>query len=354
MQHTPTGLAAVASLANARIFLLIQPTGHVHVGNYLGAVRNWRSIAAAAPEGTHCLFGTADLHSLTRRTPAQELRDNRHGVVAALLACGLDPRKCTLFHQSLVPAHSELHWILTCLTSVGALSRMTQWKHKAQLERAGVLADEAGRAKAGYLMYPVLQAADILLYNSTHVPVGDDQSQHLELCRALAAAFNGAYGAFFTLPATLLTPAKKIASLRDPLKKMSKSDPDQLACVFLTDSDAAIARKVRRAVTDSVQGPLTYDPQNRPGVANLLRIIAGVEDVAVDETARRLAGLNHGQLKQHATDVLVAELAPKRREYERLMQNRHYLDEVTDHGAERAREIANRNLKEIKRLVGLA
>lgn len=340
----------------SRIFSLIQPTGTVHLGNYLGALRNWKSIADKVPDGVQCMFGTADLHSLTQVPPAAELLHNRHGAVANILCSGIDPDRSIIFHQSSVPEHAELHWIFTCLTSLGALNRMTQWKLKVGVEESSTIYSEPvmGKTKAGFLLYPVLQAADILLYNSTHVPVGDDQSQHLELCRGIAATFNHTYGNHFVTPQTLLTRTKKILALRNPAKKMSKSDADQNSSVYLSDDAHAISRKFRKAVTDSVQGPVTFDPENRPGVSNLVNIIAGITCKTVDETVADLAWVqNHKQLKDYATEVVVEEFSDKKKTYDGLMADRAYLTHVCAKGAEKAREIAQANLTEVKKLVGL-
>lgn len=343
--------------AGARIFSLIQPTGKIHVGNYLGAVRNWKQIIDKSPKGVDCVFGTADLHSLTQIPTAHDLHENRYGAMASLISSGIDPEKCILFHQSSVPEHSELYWILTCITSMGALNRMTQWKLKAAIDETLTIYSELvmGRTKAGILLYPVLQAADILLYNSTHVPVGDDQSQHLELCRGIASSFNHTYGEFFTMPTTILTPTKKILSLRNPEKKMSKSDKDQSSSVYMTDDADTIAKKFRKAVTDSVQGQVTFDPENRPGVSNLINIIAGVQNKTIDETVKGLSWIsNHKQLKDYVTELVVEEFRDKKKMYDELMEDKANLDAISTRGTERAREIATHNLEQIKKRVGLA
>lgn len=343
--------------ADGRIFSLIQPTGRIHLGNYLGALKNWKYIAKEAPASVDCFYGTADLHSLTSQPASDTLRANRDGAIASLLSLGLDPHRCVIFHQSSIPEHAELNWILVCLTSMGALNRMTQWKLKANLNESQSIYTEKvmGQTKAGLLLYPVLQAADVLLYNSTHVPVGDDQTQHLELCRNIASTFNHTYGDFFKLPQTLLTPAKKIASLRTPEKKMSKSDPDQNSSVYVTDEPDVIAKKFRKAVTDSVQGPVTFDPENRPGVSNLVSIISGILDKSTEETVKDLAWVeNHKQLKDYVTEVVAEEFKDKREEYKRLIGDPAYLNEVVKMGTLKAREVAAKNLQEVKKLVGLA
>lgn len=212
-----------------------------------------------------------------------------------------------------------------------------------------------GQTKAGLLLYPVLQAADVLLYNSTHVPVGDDQSQHLELCRGIASTFNHTYGNFFTMPQTLLTPTKKIGSLRSPEKKMSKSDADQNLAVYINDSADVIAKKFRKAVTDSIQGRVTFDPINRPGVSNLINIVSGITDKSIDETVESLLWIkNHKELKDYVTEVVVEEFKGKNAEYEKLMGDRQYLAHVAETGTTKAREVASKNIQEIKKLVGLA
>lgn len=352
-----TSIDQVGNLpVDGRIFSLIQPTGNIHLGNYLGALKNWKQIANQAPASVDCYYGTADLHSLTTIPKPDALRENRDGAIASLLSLGLDPKRCVIFHQSSVPEHAELNWILVCLTSMGALNRMTQWKLKANINDSQSIYNESvmGQTKAGLLLYPVLQAADVLLYNASHVPVGDDQSQHLELCRGIASTFNHTYGKFFSIPQTLLTPAKKIASLRLPEKKMSKSDPDQNLAVYITDDADTIARKFRKAVTDSVQGPITFDPKNRPGVSNLVNIVSGITDKSVEETVKALSWVeNHKQLKDYVTEVVVEEFKDKRVEYEKLMQDRAYLDKVTAEGTARARETASKNLAEVKKLIGL-
>lgn len=347
----------IPSFANgSRIFSLIQPTGRIHIGNYLGAVRNWKEIADKAPDGVQCIFGTADLHSLTQALKAKELSENRLNTIASLVSAGVDPEKCILFHQSSVSEHAELYWILTCLTSMGSLNRMTQWKLKAHVEEQLEIYNELvmGKTRAGILLYPVLQAADILLYNSTHVPVGDDQSQHLELCRGVASTFNHTYGNFFTLPQTILTPAKKILSLRNPEKKMSKSDKDLNSAIYMTDDADTIARKMRKAVTDSVQGPVTFDPVNRSGVSNLINIAAGILGKSIEETVAEMQWItNHKQLKDYVTEVIVEEFKDKRLHYERLTGDKAHLNQICEKGTLAAREIALKNLTQIKKLTGL-
>lgn len=353
-------VATISSLPSfeegSRILSLIQPTGSVHLGNYLGALRNWQSILERVPPGTECLFGTADLHSLTQVPPADVLRENRYDAIAAIIASGVNPDQCSLFHQSSVPEHCELYWIFTCITNIGALNRMTQWKLKLQVHASSSLFDETvmGKTKAGVLQYPVLQAADVLVYNPTHVPVGEDQAQHLELTRSIAETFNRTYGKLFTFPKTLLTPSKKILALRNPSKKMSKSDTNQSSSVYLSDDPDTIARKFRKAVTDSVQGPLTFDPETRPGVSNLLSIAAAIKNKTVDETLEELGWVqNHKQLKDYVTEVVVEDFKDKRDLYLKVSRDRAYIDAVCARGRDKARDIAGANLREVKKLVGI-
>ena len=342
--------------AGSRVFSMIQPTGKIHLGNYLGAVKSWRTLSDSNADSKF-IFGVADLHAFTIHQPSQNLRSHRYEAIASLLASGLNIDKCILYFQSAVPEHLELNWYLTCMTSMGQLNRMTQWKSKAQLtQHSNVLDDATVEAtKAGLFCYPALQAADILLFKSTHVPVGDDQSQHLELCRDIATRFNSTYGKeYFPIPKTLLTPAKKILSLKNPEKKMSKSDPVQAGCVYVTDSPEDIQRKIKKAVTDSIQGEWTYDPVNRPGISNLLNIVSGLSDKTIAEaTADVQHCKDHKSLKDFVADLIVNEFSDKRQLYNDLLQNKDYLDEVCKTGRDQARELALINIKQIKEIIGL-
>ncbi|KAI5970276.1 MSW1 [Candida margitis] len=342
--------------SNSRVFSLIQPTGRIHLGNYLGAVKSWRTLSNSNPD-SEFLFGIADLHAFTSYKPAAELKDNRYQAIASLLAGGLDTTKCTLYFQSSVPEHSELNWYLTCMTSMGQLNRMTQWKSKAQQSQNSSITDEKvmESTKAGVFCYPALQAADILLYRATHVPVGDDQSQHLELCRNIAKSFNNTYNVnYFPLPKTLLTPAKKILSLKNPEKKMSKSDPVQASCVYVTDSPEDIQLKIRKATTDSIQGAWSFDPVTRPGVSNLINIISGLTNESIEETVASIQHLkDHKSLKDYVAKLIIDEFHDKRQLYDELLKNRDYLDSVCKQGRDKARELASVNIGDIKSIVGM-
>lgn len=339
------------------IYSLIQPTGRIHLGNYLGAIRNWRDISSIESRDTKYIFGIADLHALTLPQDPVILKKNRYEAIASILAAGIDPEKCILYHQSSVPEHAELNWILTCITSMGYLNRMTQWKLKAKTgDDSSVYQDEVlANVKAGLLCYPILQTADILLYKSTHVPVGDDQSQHLELCRHTASNFNHAFKTnFFPQPKTLLTPTKKVLSLRNPAKKMSKSDIDQNSCIYVNDSFEITSKKIRKATTDSIQGKITYDPIERPGVSNLLTIISGLTRKPMETTVDELLWItNHKELKDYVSELLEAEFKDTRQLFDELTKNTEYLDKICKNGNDRARSIASTNMKEIKKLTGL-
>ncbi|EGV65982.1 Tryptophan--tRNA ligase, mitochondrial [Yamadazyma tenuis] len=344
--------------SGSTVFSLIQPTGKIHLGNYLGAVSNWKDISQADEDpSTRYIFGTADLHALTSVKDQQVLKNARHEAIASLLATGISPERCIIYHQSSVPEHAQLSWVLTCLTSMGALNRMTQWKSKSKVDEMSSISDleTMGKTKAGVFTYPILQSADVLIYKSTHVPVGEDQAQHLELTRTIAQAFNSTYKTdFFPIPKSVLTPTKKILSLKNPSKKMSKSDADQNSCIYITETPDSIAKKIRKAATDSIQGKVYFDPENRPGVSNLINIVSGLSRKSIDETVKDLDWVkDHKQLKDHVTEMIVEEFKPKRHIFDDLMSDVAYLEQVTNKGREKAKAIAGPNMKEIERLIGL-
>lgn len=341
---------------NSTVFSLIQPTGKIHLGNYLGAISNWKDISTNAHSSTTIIFGTADLHALTLVRDKAQLETSRRDAIASLISAGISPERCIIYHQSSVPEHTQLQWLLTCNTSMGALNRMTQWKLKSKIGDKSTISDDEimGKTKAGVFTYPVLQAADILLYKSTHVPVGDDQSQHLELTRDIANTFNGIYGKTFPLPKSLFTPTKKILSLRDPQKKMLKLDPDQNGSIYVTETPDQIAKKIRKATTDSIQGRLYFDPVQRPGVSNLINIISGLLRRSVQQTVDDLVWIkDHKQLKDHVTELIVEEFAPKRHLYEELVNDKAFLEEITRKGTDKARAIASPHMRSIMESVGL-
>jgi tryptophanyl-tRNA synthetase len=326
------------------IFSGIQPTGKFHLGNYLGAVRLWRDLVESSPEGTNILYSVADLHAITMPKKAKELKDFRYEAIASILAIGIDPEKAIVYHQSAVSQHAELNWILSCLTGIGYLNRMTQWKSKS---------DGLDTASLGLFGYPVLQAADILLFKSSIVPVGDDQSQHLELSRHIAEQFNKTYKKTFPLPRTILAPTKKILSLKDPSKKMSKSDPDQNSVIYITDEPDEIKRKIRRAVTDSIAHEFKFDPENRPGVSNMINTISGIERKSIEQVEKDIEHIkDHKAFKDYVTDVLVEEFREPRLKYNELMTDFGYLKSVVNKNNDRARAIAEKTMAEVKKNSG--
>lgn len=315
-----------------------QPTGRLHLGNYLGAVVNWGRMQ----DDYECHFGIVDWHAITMPYVPAELRKNTYSCLAQYLACGLDPAKSHLFVQSHVTGHTELAWILGCLCPLGWLERMTQYKDKSKkLDSIG----------SGLLNYPVLMAADILLYNAAAVPVGEDQKQHLELARDLAEKFNRTYSETFVVPQPFIGKAgARIMSLRSPESKMSKSDPDEAATVFITDTPEVIRKKFRTAVTDS--GSEIRAGDDKPGVTNLLNIIAAVSGTTVEALEREFSGKNYGALKDAAADAVIATLDPVRLKYEALINDRTELERVMKAGADGAQRNANRTMSKVMRKAG--
>ncbi|XP_028847233.1 tryptophan--tRNA ligase, mitochondrial [Denticeps clupeoides] len=333
------GSAKVQEVPVGRVFSGIQPTGVPHLGNFLGALQSW---VALQGQYDSVLYSIVDLHSITQPQDPRLLRQNVLDMAASLLACGIDPERSILFQQSQVSEHAELSWILGCLTSMPRLRHLPQWKMKSKQKNEG---------SVGLYTYPVLQAADILLYKSTHVPVGEDQVQHLELAQDLARIFNKQFGEFFPEPRALLSSTRKVKSLRDPSSKMSKSDPQNLATISLTDSPDDIVFKIRRAVTDFTS-EVTFDPEGRPGVSNLVSVHAAVSGQTVEGVVRQARGLDTGQYKQVVAEAVVQRLEPLRREILRLRADRGYLESLLVHGARRARALASPVLIEVRRLVG--
>ncbi|KAM6979170.1 LOW QUALITY PROTEIN: tryptophan--tRNA ligase, mitochondrial [Tautogolabrus adspersus] len=327
------------SPGGGRVFSGIQPTGVPHLGNYLGALENWVALQSQYPS---VLYSIVDLHSITQPQDPAQLRSNILDMAASLLACGIDPERAILFQQSRVSEHAELSWILSCLTSMPRLRHLPQWKIKSKQKNEG---------SVGLYTYPVLQAADILLYKSTHVPVGEDQVQHLELAQDLARIFNNRYGDLFPEPAALLSSTRKIKSLRDPSAKMSKSDPQAMATITITDSPDDIALKIRRAVTDFTS-EVTFDPETRPGVSNLVTIHAAMATISVEEAVQQARGLDTGEYKKLVSEAVIQRLTPIREEIERLRGDRAHLEEVLDQGTRRARELAAPVLREVRQRVG--
>ena len=330
-------------MENAKKVMLsgIQPSGELHIGNYLGPLIHWPEMI----EEFDCYFFLADLHTLTVRQEPAELRKRVLKLLASYIAVGLDPAKCTLFIQSHVPSHSQLAWILDCYTMFGELSRMTQFKDKS--------AKHADNINAGLFTYPVLMAADILIYQPDFVPVGEDQRQHVEICRDIAERFNGIYGETFKIPEPYIAKVgARIMSLNQPDSKMSKSAPE--GCVFLLDKPEDIMRKFKRAITDSdTEKCVRYDPEHKPGVANLMQIYGSATGKTYEEIEREFDGLGYGAFKPAVGEAVVEVLRPIREETERLLADRAYLESVYRAGAEKAAYVANKTLRKVYKKVGL-
>ncbi|HET8727594.1 MAG TPA: tryptophan--tRNA ligase [Alphaproteobacteria bacterium] len=328
-----------------RIFSGIQPTHKMHLGNYLGAVRNWVDLQGPDYETIYCVV---DLHALTIPQDPASLRAQTRELAATLLACGIDPERSILFAQSQVPAHSELAWLFSTLTPLGWLNRMTQFKDKAAKQR-----DNTG---LGLLAYPVLMAADILVHKATHVPVGEDQKQHLELTREIAGSFNHRYGVEF-FPMTepqILGPATRVMSLRDGTKKMSKSDESDYSRINLSDDADAIALKFRKAKTDPE--PLPSEAaglEGRPEARNLVNIYAALAGISVDEALKQHGGGQFSGFKKELAEVAVAVLAPIAETMNRLMADPGYVDGILREGGGKAKAIAERTLAETQDIMGL-
>ena len=322
-----------------RILTGIQPTGTPTLGNYIGAMRNWKLLE----DEYDCLYMVADLHTITVRQEPAKFRQNAMQMLGLLLASGLDPKKSVLFFQSHVHQHAELAWLLDCYTYMGEMSRMTQFKDKS--------AKHADNINCGLFTYPVLMAGDILLYQANLVPVGKDQTQHLEICRDIAARVNGLYGNVFTIPEGYYPKVgARVMSLQDPTRKMSKSDAED-SFISVLDTPDVIRRKYRRAVTDSLAS-IRFDPENQPGVSNLLSIISALTGEDMEKVVASFEGKGYGDLKAAVTDVTVETLAPIQAEFARVMKDKKYMEEVYREGAQRAGAIAERTLQKLMKKIG--
>ncbi len=323
-----------------RIVSGIQPTGTITLGNYIGAVNNWRKMQSDFDS----IFFIADLHALTLRREPSEFRQTALSFFAQYLAMGLDPQKAIIYFQSQVPQHTELQWILNCNTYVGEASRMTQFKDKS--------AKHADNINMGLMDYPVLMAADILMFQSDLVPVGVDQKQHLELTRDIAIRFNNRYGDTFKVPEAYIPKVgAKICSLQDPTSKMSKSDPDPNAYVAVIDDEATIVRKFKRAVTDS--GNEIVVREDKPGISNLINIYAAIEDKAPADVEREFAGQGYGTFKLAVGEAVAAKFAPIRQAYAKYLADKAYLASVATEGAKAAQYLAEKTLRKVRKRVGL-
>ncbi len=327
-----------------RVFSGVQPTGNLHLGNYLGAIRNFVGL-----QETHeCIYCVVDMHAITVWQDPKELAANTREVAAAYIASGIDPERHIVFNQSKVSAHAELAWILNCVVRIGWLNRMTQFKDKAGKDRE--------KASVGLYTYPVLMAADILAYRATHVPVGEDQKQHLELARDTAQKFNNDFDApdFFPQPEPLIMgEATRVMSLRDGTKKMSKSDPSDLSRITMRDSADDIAKKIRKAQTDP--DPLPEDVkglEGRPGADNLVGIYAALSDKTKAQVLAEFSGAQFSVFKPALAELAVEKLSPITNEMKRLMDDKAYIDTILEKGAERARAIADPVLARVREIVG--
>ena len=328
-----------APVKKQRILSGIQPTGTPTLGNYIGAMRNWKLLE----DEYDCLYMVADLHTITVRQEPAKFRQNAMQMLGLLLASGLDPEKSTLFFQSHVHQHAELAWLLNCYTYMGEMNRMTQFKDKS--------AKHADNINCGLFTYPVLMAGDILLYQANLVPVGKDQMQHLEICRDIANRVNGVYGNVFTVPEGYYSKTgASVKSLSDPLKKMSKSDVED-SFISVLDTPDIIRKKYRRAVTDS-DACIRFDPENKPGVSNLLSIICALTGESMENVVAELEGKGYGDLKTRVTDVTIETLAPIQAEYARIIKDKAYMESVYRAGAERAGRLADRTLQKFMKKIG--
>ncbi len=319
-----------------------QPSGQLSIGNYIGAISNWVKM-----QDTHdCKFMLVDLHAITVRQEPQKLTEATLDGLALYLACGLDPDKSTLFIQSHVPEHAELAWVLNCYTQMGELNRMTQFKDKSQRH--------SGNINAGLFTYPALMAADILIYQANEVPVGDDQKQHLELARNVAERFNNLYGEVFTVPEPMIPKVgARVMSLQDPTKKMSKSDDNPNNYVGLLEDPKKIAKKIKRAVTDSdEQARIYFDPAEKAGVSNLLSILSAASGRAIDELVPDYEDKMYGHLKTDVADAVVAMLEPIQQRYQEMRNDPAFLQQVMKQGADKARAKAATTLAEVYKAVG--
>ncbi|MBQ1194833.1 MAG: tryptophan--tRNA ligase [Clostridia bacterium] len=318
----------------------VQPSGNLTIGNYLGAIKNFPIYS----EQYKCFYCVVDQHAITVRQVPAELRRRTYETIALYIACGLDPEKNTLYVQSHVPAHTEMAWMLNCFTMFGELSRMTQFKDKSQ--------KHADNVNAGLFTYPVLMAADILLYQTNVVPIGADQKQHLELARNIVDRFNQLYPDTFTMPEPIIAKSgAKIMSLAEPTQKMSKSDENENAVVRILDTPDAIMRKFKRAVTDS-DSEIRFDPENKPGVSNLLTIYSCFSGKTIEEAEREFDGRGYGDFKTAVGQVCCDKLIPVQQEYQRILADKAYLEEVMKKGADEASYYARKTLSKVRRKLG--
>ena len=329
-----------------KIFSGVQPTGNLHLGNYLGAIKNFVDLQNIT--ANECIFCVVDLHAITVKQDPKELKRNIRETAATFIASGIDPNNNIIFNQSMVSAHSEAAWILSCVSRIGWLNRMTQFKEKAGKDKE--------KASVGLYSYPVLMAADILLYDATHVPVGDDQKQHLELCRDIAQKFNNDFKAtdFLKVPEPLIQKQfSRIMSLKDGRKKMSKSDPSDLSRINLTDEKDEIYNKIKKAKTDTKPMPSDIkDLIARPEAENLLGIYSSLTNQKLENSINDFNGKQFSEFKKKLSEVLIEKIEPISKEVKKLLNDEKYLDQILLQGSEKANKIASKKIREIKELVG--
>ncbi len=329
-----------------KIFSGVQPTGNLHLGNYLGAIKNFVELNNS--KENECIFCVVDLHAITIKQNPKELKKNIRETTATFIASGIDSNKSIIFNQSNVPAHSEGAWILSCVSKIGWLNRMTQFKEKAGKDKE--------KASIGLYSYPVLMAADILLYDSTHVPVGNDQKQHLELCRDIAQKFNNDYESpeFLKIPEPLIQKEfSRIMSLKDGKKKMSKSDPSDLSRINLTDEKDQIINKIKKAKTDPNPMPTSQkELTERPEAENLLGIYASLTNQSLENSINEFSSKNFSDFKEKLSEVVVEKITPVSIEIKKLLKDEKYLDEILLIGSDKANKIASKKIEKIKELVG--
>ena len=329
-----------------KIFSGVQPTGNLHIGNYLGAIKNF--VELNNDDKNKCIFCVVDLHAITVVQDVKILRNNIREIVATFIACGIDPKKSIIFNQSTVSAHSEAAWILSCVARMGWLNRMTQFKEKAGKDKE--------KASVGLYSYPILMAADILLYDSTHVPVGNDQKQHLELCRDIAQKFNNDFKAdnFFKVPEPLIQKEfSRIMSLKDGLKKMSKSEISDLSRINLTDDKDQIVNKIKKAKTDPQPMPSTIKQlDERPEAKNLIGIYTCLMNTTFEKSVEKFSGKNFSEFKDHLSEIVVDKISPISNEITKLLNEKGHLDEILKEGGNKAEEIASKKIKKIHDIVG--
>ena len=328
-----------------KIFSGVQPTGNLHLGNYIGAIKNFVDLQN---ENNECIFCVVDLHAVTVKQDPNILKQNIRETAATFLACGINPKKSIIFNQSSVPAHSEVSWLLSCIARMGWLNRMTQFKEKAGKDKE--------KASVGLYIYPVLMAADILLYDATHVPVGEDQKQHLELARDISKKFNNDFKApdFFKIPEPLIQKNfARIMSLKDGTKKMSKSDPSDFSRINLTDMESEIINKIKKAKTDAKPFPKrTEDLKSRPEIENLIGIYSSLSSKKIDDLLKEFEDQNFSLFKDKLSELVVKKISPISKEIKKLNGDPSYIDQVLRDGSNKAKELSSKKMEDIKKIFG--